>query len=220
MGRDSSITSSPGSELNYRAAPNGEWVAIEFDEEALQAAARARLGHEVTLPWKHIVSFCVTATKRREIDRMIQRLWCHPISGALMVGPILGAIAEILEGVQRNTSAVTKRKLLFAQAVLRRVDEYLRANLANHFDLKALAHAAGTTPRTLQRTFVNAYGVTPQQWARCFALHHAREQLRAADWHVFTVEGIANECGFHHMGRFAEYYHDLFGELPSITLSE
>ena len=48
-----------GAELNYRAAPNGEWVAIEFDEQSLQSAARARLGHEVTLPWKHVMSFYV-----------------------------------------------------------------------------------------------------------------------------------------------------------------
>ena len=135
-----------------------------------------------------------------------------------MVEPILGVIAEMLEGLQRETSAVTQRSVLHARAVLRQSDEYLCANLGSRFDVRALAGAVGMTPRTLERLFARAYGVTPQQWARCFALHQARERLRAADWHLFTVEGIANECGFQHMGRFSKYYRDLFDELPSETL--
>jgi AraC-like DNA-binding protein len=207
-----------GTELNYRAAPHGQWVAIEFNEQALQSAARARLGREVNMPWKHVMSFRVADTIRNSLDRMINHLWRHPISGTLMVQPILGAIAEMFDGLQRQTPSVTHQKSLRARAVLRRADEYLRANLANHFDLRALADAAGTTERTLQRTFANAYGVTPHQWARCLALHRVRERLRAATWHLFTVEGIAHECGFRHTGRFAEYYRNLFGEFPSATL--
>jgi AraC-like DNA-binding protein len=217
-GRDTIEFYPAGSELNYRAAPNGEWVAIEFDEEALQSAARSRLGREVNLPWKHFLSFRVTDTERRTIDQLVRRLWRHPVSGTLMVEPILGAIAEMLDGLQRETSTVTQRRVLHARAVLRQSDEYLRANLASHFDLRALAGAVGATPRTLERLFARAYGLTPQQWSRCFALHHARKRLRAADWRLFTVEGIANECGFQHMGRFAKYYRNLFGELPSATL--
>jgi AraC family transcriptional regulator, ethanolamine operon transcriptional activator len=220
VGRDTIEFYPAGSELNYRAAPNGEWVAIEFDEEAFQSAARLRLGREVDLPWKHVMSFRVTDTERRAIDQVVRRLWRHPLSGTLMIGPILGAIAEVMDGLPRKTSGVTPLKLLRTQAVLRRADAHLRANLTNHFDLRTLADAAGTTARTLQRAFTDAYGVTPQQWARCFALHRVRERLRAADGHLFTVEGIANECGFQHMGRFAEYYRELFGELPSETLSE
>lgn len=208
-----------GTELSYRAAPHGQWVAIEFEQEALQSAARKRLGHEVNLPWKHVMSFRVLDTVRSSLDRMINRLWHHSISGTLMVEPILGAIAEILDELQRKIPNSTHRKSLHAREVLRRADEYLHANLSDHFNLRALADAVGTTERTLQRTFIDAYGVTPQRWARCFALHGARQLLRKTDCRRFTVEGIAHECGFKHMGRFAEYYRDLFGELPSATLN-
>jgi hypothetical protein len=68
-----------------------------------------------------------------------------------MIGPILGAIAEVLDGLQCKTPGVTQLKLLRAQTVLRRADAPLRANLTNHFDLRALADAAGTTARTLRR---------------------------------------------------------------------
>jgi transcriptional regulator GlxA family with amidase domain len=61
--------------------------------------------------------------------------------------------------------------------------------------------------------------VTPHEWARCLALHYVRERLKTADARLLTIEGIARDFGFHHMGRFAEYYRGLFGELPSATLA-
>jgi transcriptional regulator GlxA family with amidase domain len=77
----------------------------------------------------------------------------------------------------------------------------------------------GATERSVQKHFQEAYGMTPGRWARCLALHHARKRLLETDPARFTVEGIAQELGFRHMGRFAGYYQDLFGEYPSATLS-
>lgn len=57
------------------------------------------------------------------------------------------------------------------------------------------------------------------QWARCMALHEARRRLRAHDRGDASVEEIARNCGFRHMGRFAGYYGALFGEFPSATLA-
>ena len=62
--------------------------------------------------------------------------------------------------------------------------------------------------------------MTPRRRARYLALHRARKRPRMAIWEVFTVEGMATQFGFRHMGRFAEYYRQLFGELPSATLMQ
>jgi AraC-like DNA-binding protein len=206
------------SELNYRAAPNAEWIAVEFEREALQIAAREHLGHELDLPWKHAASFPVPRAVRAALDRMIRELWRHPVSGALMITPILGAIATILNEAGNRSAGSIARGLLKRQEMLVRVDGYLQANLADPFNLAALAAAAGATPRTLQREFINAYGMTPQGWARCLALHRVRRRLRGSDGKRLTVEAIARECGFRHMGRFAGYYFHLFGEYPSRTM--
>jgi AraC-like DNA-binding protein len=215
---DSTVEFYPdGAELNYCAAPHGQWVAIEFTESALQAAACERLGLAVELPWKDVMSFHVSEPARQLLDQMVRRLWAHPISGALMVGPILGAVAGILHAHSRRAPAKAVGKYQHRQLLLKRSDEYLKHNFARPFQLGALATAVGTTPRTLQRVFDNAYGVTPQKWARYFALHQARRHLQSIATQRLTVEGIARECGFRHMGRFAEYYRTLFGELPSLT---
>jgi transcriptional regulator GlxA family with amidase domain len=171
------------------------------------------------LPWRHVLSFPIPRTERIALDRMVNRLWNHPVSGALMIGPILGVIAEMLHAQQRRSFDTTIKKSWHQQTILRRSDDYLSGHLAIPFQLEALANASGTTVRTLQRIFCDAYGVTPHEWARCLALHRARQHLQSPAARKFTVEGIAQECGFRHMGRFSAYYEELFGEFPSTTLA-
>jgi AraC-like DNA-binding protein len=207
-----------GAELNYRASRNGEWVAVEFDEHALQAAARERLKHELDLPWKHPVSFYPPPAGRLVLDGLIRRLWQHPVSGALMIEPILETIAEFLNDLRFRSPIDAQESWFRHQSILKRADQFLRANLQSPFDLRSLASAVGTTERTLQREFIHAYGMTPQGWARCLALHRVRRRLLGSDGKRLTVEAIARECGFRHMGRFASYYLQLFGEYPSRTL--
>lgn len=206
-----------GSELNYRATPGGEWVAIEFEEASLQHVARSRLGCEIDLPWKHITSFFLGSEVRTTLDRMIRMLWRHPASGEAMIEPILEVIVETFGDFQRGDSSRTSSDWSRRQLVLDRAEDFLRFNLGSPFSLSNLALAAGTTPRTLQREFLQAFGLTPMQWSRCLALHRMRNLLAQPEWRKFTVETIALQCGFRHMGRFAGYYRDLFGESPSRT---
>lgn len=82
------------------------------------------------------------------------------------------------------------------------------------------AGSNGEWERCLQMHFLDAYGMTPGRWARCLALHRVRDRLLKTDPARFTVEGVARECGFRHMGRFASYYEELFDEFPSATLTK
>lgn len=206
-----------GSELSYRATPGGEWVAIEFEETSLQRVARTLLGCEMDLPWKHITSFFLCGEARTALDQMIRMLCQHPASGEAMIQPILRVIVEILSDFQGGGSRRTQPDASRRQITLKRADDFLRSNLSSPFSLSNIAHAAGTTPRTLQREFLQALGLTPMQWARCLALHQVRNLLAQPERQKFTVEAIALQCGFRHMGRFAGYYHELFGESPRRT---
>lgn len=205
------------SELNYRATAGGEWVAIEFSEEKIRQVARARLGREPDLPWKDITSFALSPWAHQELDALVCRLWDHPVSGTAMIEPILAKIAEMLAGFQNGASTREVPNLHQRQTVLRRANDHIRSRIGSPFNLEELARVAGATPRTLQREFSRAFGMTPIRWARCVALHRARNLLREASKQKFTVEAIAAQCGFHHMGRFSGYYRDLFGEFPSLT---
>jgi AraC family transcriptional regulator, ethanolamine operon transcriptional activator len=88
---------------------------------------------------------------------------------------------------------------------LRRVDE-----VAARLDI-------GT--RQLQVAFRSYVGTTPHHYILVRKLHLARSRLvRPADPRRPIAEA-ATHAGFAHLGRFSEYYHRLFGELPGHTLS-
>lgn len=166
-----------GTELDYRTGSAAEWLAIEFSRETLQRAAIARLGRELDLPWKHVVSFEIPPPARAALDALVQRLWSPSRPGLPKIDPILGIIAETLDFLERGSPLPAAPNWKKREELLRRVDRFLDTRPSAPFDLSTLASAVGATPRTLQREFLHAYGITPREWARCFALHRVRSDL-------------------------------------------
>ena len=66
--------------------------------------------------------------------------------------------------------------------------------------------------------FDERYGTSPARLLRTWGLAQARERLLKADPRATTVLDVANGLGFHHAGRFASRYRQMFGESPSRTL--
>jgi hypothetical protein len=97
---------------------------------------------------------------------------------ALTLEAFLGNLAELLVHLQRRSLDSLLRKWRSRQSLLDRAAPYLRASITQPFDLMVMAKAIGASPRSLQRHFASAYGMTPQKWARCLALHEARRRLR------------------------------------------
>jgi AraC-like DNA-binding protein len=210
----------PGCEINYRAGPGGSWVAIEFDEASLQKAALEGLGRELDLPRVGVSNLMVPRAARQELEHLVDLSLRQTTASQVMIKPILGSLAALLSHAQTGQLEKLARRWRHREALLAKAERFLRANLGRPFDCKALANAVGATERCLQKHFLEAYGMTPGQWFRCLALHHVRKRLLETDATRFTVEGIAHELGFRHMGRFAGYYMELFGEFPSVTLTE
>jgi AraC-like DNA-binding protein len=79
-----------------------------------------------------------------------------------------------------------------------------------------MCRLAHVSERTLRQAFVHVYGVSPLRYFRLRALTRTRahllEPIRTA-----TINEIALNMGFRHQGRFASYYRQVFGELPSET---
>jgi transcriptional regulator GlxA family with amidase domain len=80
-----------------------------------------------------------------------------------------------------------------------------------------LARAAGVSTRTVFRAFARHYGAPPITHLRRSRLERVRRHLLAAAPGE-TVTSVALEGGFSHLGRFAVYYRQCFGERPSETL--
>jgi AraC-like DNA-binding protein len=59
---------------------------------------------------------------------------------------------------------------------------------------------------------------TPLQYLRRMRLHHAHQELLAAEHHHTTVTEIAARWGFAHTGRFAVLYRQTYVQSPHTTL--
>lgn len=96
--------------------------------------------------------------------------------------------------------------------------EYIRKHLASPISVEALSKKVDTSPRTLFRSFSEILGDAPQNYIRRLRLHRIRRELILSS--APTVSGAAHYWGIgQDLGRFAQSYRDLFGELPSSTLA-
>ncbi|MDH7799363.1 MULTISPECIES: AraC family transcriptional regulator [unclassified Beijerinckia] len=97
-----------------------------------------------------------------------------------------------------------------------RAERHLRASPNAMVKTATLARLAGVSARTLQEGFQRFRGRTPSQIARDLRLDRARSVLLNGVGE--NVTAIALDCGFSHLGRFAQSYAERFGETPSQTI--
>ena len=100
---------------------------------------------------------------------------------------------------------------------IRRLCEYLRANLFRPLTLTDMERQTGLPARTLSRAFRNALGCSPMAWVQEQRLLEARRGLALAR-EGETVANVAMHCGFTRLGAFATLFRQRFGESPSQTL--
>ena len=74
----------------------------------------------------------------------------------------------------------------------------------------------GVSWRSLDRAFLERFGIGPKAYQTRLRMSRARSEImgKGADC---LVSDVANKWGFWHMGKFAQDYKTLFGELPSET---
>jgi transcriptional regulator GlxA family with amidase domain len=99
----------------------------------------------------------------------------------------------------------------------RRAADLLADRLYETWSVGRLASALGLSSRTLHRVLRRDLGVSPMRLLRRVRLAQARADLEAAGRET-SVTGVAFDCGFNHLGRFAGEYTRRFGESPSETL--
>ena len=75
----------------------------------------------------------------------------------------------------------------------------------------------GASWATLQRAFVQEFGVTPSSYIKSRRLAAVQSELIKKGPKAI-ISDVANRWGFWHMGSFAADYRKQFGELPSETL--
>ncbi|WP_315987688.1 helix-turn-helix domain-containing protein [Streptomyces sp. uw30] len=104
-------------------------------------------------------------------------------------------------------------------SAVRRAMAYCEEHAGELVSVADMAAAARVSPRTLQDRFRNDLGTTPVAHMRRVRLDRVHQDLlRIADGSAsVTVAEVAARWGFTHLGRFAAYYREAYGQVPSRT---
>lgn len=106
-------------------------------------------------------------------------------------------------------------------ATLRRAIAFIDAAPETDITLGDIALAANVTTRAIQHAFRRHLDTTPMAYLRRVRLDQAHRRLRTVDpGSGVTVARIALDWGFANPSRFARYYRDAYGRVPSATLAE
>ncbi len=94
--------------------------------------------------------------------------------------------------------------------------DYLRANRKRALTVHTLCDVAACSVSTLERAFVDEFGIGPKRYILQERLSDVRRAM-LSEPAGRSVTDIASDWGFTHMSKFAADYRALFGELPSAT---
>jgi len=100
---------------------------------------------------------------------------------------------------------------------VRRAREYIRSHLPEIRSVAEIARSVGTSTRTLQSGFRQAYGKTPAEYIRAARVQALHDLLLSAGPSQ-SVTGLMENLGIVNFGRYAAYYRQFIGETPSMTL--
>lgn len=100
--------------------------------------------------------------------------------------------------------------------MLEKIDSYIDSNI--DVRVEELADLAGVSVRVFYAMFERHVGVSPKRYIRGRRLDRVRECLTDSACNIKSITELAFDYGFVHLGRFANFYKERFGELPSETL--
>jgi transcriptional regulator GlxA family with amidase domain len=105
-----------------------------------------------------------------------------------------------------------------SSAMLRRAVAFIDEHAHEDITLSDIAVHAHVTIRAVQLAFRRHLGTTPTGYLRQVRLDRAHSQLEAADPESDSVTAVCYQWGFASPSRFAAYYREAYGVLPSRTL--
>src|SRR5262249_34045282 len=106
-----------------------------------------------------------------------------------------------------------------ALKLVRRVEEFLDAQGPGAIHISGICGQLNVSRRTLHRAFHETLGIGVIAFLRRRRLCSVNSVLRSDMVDSETIADLAMQHGFLNVGRFAQYYRQLFGEYPHQTRS-
>ncbi|OBJ56648.1 helix-turn-helix transcriptional regulator [Mycobacterium sp. 1423905.2] len=198
-----------------------------FDPKALGRVATAAAQHRVEpvrLTGHRPVSQAAADRLNGLLDYLGNHVLAdpHATSSPLLVGNAASHLAATTLHTFPNNAVVeptgTDRRDATKPVLLRRAMAYMDDNARTDISLSDIAEHIYVTPRALQYMFRQHLDCTPMEYLRRIRLEQAHRELLDSSRADCTVKRIANRWGFAHVGRFAVYYRQTYGQSPHAAL--
>lgn len=102
--------------------------------------------------------------------------------------------------------------------ILKRAVDYIKSTPQKSSSIRQLCFETDINERTLQRAFIERYGVSPKSYMQAYHLDKVYKALIKGHSGSTKISDIAGRFGYIHLSQLAHDYHRHFGELPSETL--
>ena len=206
------VIRAPGESFSALLSPDCEQLIMRIDPASLSDEAASIIGAETSVSlasgamraWKEQLKLVASS------EDLLSIAAHNPTVGAQVESLLVGLLCGHDAG-----QGVSDRPAIAPQFV-RRAEEFMAAHFAAPIQLSEIASAAGVPVRTLSEGFLRFRHTSPISLLRQIRLDRARQIIRESTPEL-RVATIALDCGFTHLGRFAQGYRDRFGELPSET---
>lgn len=218
-----------GCELLRQAAARRASLAASCSATFVLGASRLLDGRQATTTWWLAANFARRFPKTSlSADRMVVESKRVLTAGsafahadlmlaliARIASPSLAhLVARYLVLDERPSQAryIVQEHLRTSDPTVRRLEDFVRANLHRQLTLTAMAKATATSPRTLARRVHDALGTTPQLFARRLRVAQAAHLLETTG---HSIEAIAARVGYADTAAFRRTFRDAMGEPPS-----
>ncbi len=233
-GDDTAITSprsivitDPSEHTKIRMTAECQHLTVRVSRRALLETLAAKIGRAP----KRALRFDLEVPMERDFARA----WCELVAHICHLSATAPA-ALAVEAVRRQYARTLMELMLSAAPHnftgslaeplnraaawhVRRARDYIHEHLADNISVADIAASVGVTPRTLQNGFRKSLNLTPAEYVRRARIEALHRSLLAAD----AAEGVTNamiNLGIVNFGRYAQYYREQIGVLPSTTLKE
>jgi AraC family transcriptional regulator len=148
------------------------------------------------------------------LPQLMMRLWegtvgDHVTDRLLVDGALTTLVAHLLQ--RAGAVAGPMKYVALPTWKLKRIVEYVEANLHEEIDIVALSEVAGLSVRHFSRAFTEEVGETPHRWLMTRRTEKAMELLRRND---MPLAQIADACGFASQSHFTRVFKQVTGETP------
>ena len=126
----------------------------------------------------------------------------------------------LLSSMRSPVSKPDSKKSRIRDIALKKATAYLNTCTTEFPTVYELCLIAGASQRTIEYSFKEQYGLTPQGYIKYIRLNRVKKALQFSAPKTISINKVAEQHGFWHMGQFAGDYKKLFGELPSETLAK